>query len=258
MTRKSRTAAKFELQRKSWGKLRRILPSPIELEMIGVIRNQEADDLRDSGRLEALIVELGLNDDGLEDFPHSLRPHCGRGLRIWQYPREFALYLSHLLRLDVRSYIELGIRHGGTFVTTVECLTRCNSVTSALGVDIMPCPSMKEYARLNPAAQFLQINTQSEDFEHALDHYGPFDAALIDANHDEEECRHELGLLRDRCSVIAFHDIANPDFPDVGRVWADVKKIGDFECHEYVSGYSEPHTPMGIGLAVKRVLTRGG
>jgi hypothetical protein len=55
--------------------------------------------------------------------------------------------------------------------------------------------------------------------------------------------------------VIAFHDIANPDFPDVGRVWAEVRELDDFQCHEYVSRYSEPHTPMGIGLAVKRAST---
>lgn len=255
MTRASRLAAKFELQRKSWGKLRQILPLPIDLEMIEAIRGQEADTLRDPDRLELLIVELGLNDDGIEDFPRSLRPHCGRGLRIWQYPREFALYLSQLLRLDVRSYIELGIRHGGTFVMTVECLSRCNVATSALGVDIMPCPSMEAYERLNPSATFLCVSTQSEEFEHALDRHGPFDAALIDANHDAEECRHEFRLLRDRCSVIAFHDIVNPDFPDVGQVWADVRELDDFECHEYVSGYSEPHTPMGIGLAIRRAST---
>ena len=97
-----RWAAKFELQRKSWGKLRQLRPSPIDLSKIALIRAQCHAALRDPDRLEALILALGLNDDGLEDFPPALRPHCGHGLRIWQYPREFARYLAQLVRLGVR------------------------------------------------------------------------------------------------------------------------------------------------------------
>jgi hypothetical protein len=255
----NRWAAKFELQRKSWGKLRRIRPSPIDLTKVALIRAQSPASLRDPDQLAAVILALGLNDDGLEDFPPALRPHCGHGLRIWQYPQEFARYLAQLLRLGVRSYLELGIRHGGTFVTTVECLGRGGTLTSALGVDIMPCPSMAEYSRLNPAARFLELNTQSSAFERALDEHGPFDAALIDANHDEEECRHEFEVLRNRCAMLAFHDIANTEFPAIGRVWADIAKLVGYRCFEYVSDYPEQHTPMGIGLAIREdAWIRGG
>jgi hypothetical protein len=254
----NRLAAKFELQRKSWGKLKQLRPSPIDLTRVDLIRAASPAALRDPERLEELILALGLNDDGLDDFPPALRPHCGHGLRIWQYPREFARYLAELLRLGVRSYVELGVRHGGTFVATVECLARCGTVTSALAVDIMDCPSMAEYQRLEPAARFLRLNTQSAAFERALDEHGPFDAALIDANHDEEECRHELGLLRDRCAMLAFHDIANTDFPAIGRVWAEVTRLAGYRCLEYVSGYPERHTPMGIGLAVREDAWTGG
>lgn len=252
-------AAKFELQRRSWGKLRKLRPSPIDLGRIAMIRAERPAALRDPAGLEALILALGLNDDGLGDFPPALRPHCGHGLRIWQYPWEFARYLAELLRLGVRSYLELGVRHGGSFVTTVECLARSGTLKSALAVDVMPCPSMAEYSRLNPAARFLQLNTQSAAFERALDEHGPFDAALIDANHDEEECRHEFELLRDRCAMLAFHDIANTDFPAVGRVWSEVTALPGYRCLEYVSAYPEPHTPMGIGLAVREeAWIRGG
>jgi cephalosporin hydroxylase len=253
----SSPAAKFELQRKSWGKLKRLHPSPIDLGQVARIRGRSPADLRDPERLEALILELGLNDDGLEDFPPALRPHCGHGLRIWQYPEEFARYLAQLLRLGVGSYLELGVRHGGTFVATVECLARCGTLTSALAVDVMPCPSMAEYSRLNPAAAFLRLNTQSPAFERALDEHGPFDAALVDANHDEEECRHELAVLRDRCAMVALHDIANTDFPAIGRVWADLRALPGYRCWEYVAAYPEPHTPMGIGLAVREEAWEG-
>lgn len=247
----SRLADKFELQRRSWGKLRRLRPSPIDLSKVALIRARSPEALRDPDQLEDLILALGLNDDGLEDFPPALRPHCGHGLRIWQYPRELARHLAELVRLGVGSYLELGVRHGGTFVATVECLARCGPVTRALAIDIMDCPSMAGYSRLQPAARFLRLNTQSADFERALDEHGPFDAALIDANHDEEECRYELELLRGCCAMIAFHDIANTEFPAIGRVWADVTRLAGYRCLEFVSEYTEPHTPMGIGLAIR-------
>lgn len=244
-------SAKFELQRKSWGKLKQIRPTTIDLGMVERIRRAEPAVFTDPTRLEALILELGLNDDGLDDFPASLLPHCGHGLKIWQYPRELAAYLAHLVRLEVRSYLELGTRHGGTFVVTVESLARCGLLESALGVDIMPCPSMLEYVASEPRARFAQVNTQSDDFARVVDEHGPFDAALIDANHSAAECRRELSVLAHRCRVIAFHDIANTEFPEVGTVWNEVKALGTFRCFEYISGYREPHTPMGLGLAIK-------
>ena len=242
---------KFELQRKSWGKLRRVRPAAIDLARVELIRDTPPERIRDAEALAELIPRLGLNDDGLDDFPASLRPYCGQGLRIWQYPQEFAAYLSRLIELGARSYLELGTRHGGTFITTVECLARCGRFEAALGVDIMPCPSMSEYQALRPGTTFLRLNTQSEDFVRALDRYGPFDVALIDANHDEEECRHEFRILKDRCGMIALHDIANTEFPAVGKVWRAVQESGEFQCFSYISDIREPHLPMGIGLAVK-------
>lgn len=247
----SRLAKKFELQKKSWAKLRQIHPSVIDLAKIQRIRDQKPESLRDPDALASLILELGLNDDGLDDFPEFLRPYCGNGLRIWQYPHEFSRYLAHVLRLGVRSYIELGTRHGGTFVTTVECIARCCNLEFALGIDIMPCPSMAEYTVINPKAEFFQVNTQSEKFARVIEERGPFDAAFIDANHDEEECRHELEVLKNHCNMVAFHDIANTEFPAVGQVWHDVKQLGEYRCYEYISDYAEPHIPMGIGLAVR-------
>jgi len=246
-----RLADTFELQKKSWAKLRKIRPSAIDLAKIDTIRTESPESLLDSDVLAELMLELGLNDDGLQDFPEFLRAHCGTGLRIWQYPSEFSRYLAYVLKLGVRSYLELGTRHGGTFVLTVECIDRCNGLKSAIGIDIMQCPSMSEYAEGNPKVEFLQVNTQSAEFRRAIDEHGHFDIALIDANHDEEECRKEFEFLKDRCSMVAFHDIANTEFPGVGIVWNDVRTLDRYRCHEFISDYAEPHIPMGIGLAVR-------
>ena len=249
---------KFALQKKSWGKLRRIRPSAIDLVKIEQIRTAKASIFQPDGvGLEDLILDLGLNDDGLGDFPESLRPHCGHGLLIWQYPREFSRYLLHLGRLGVKSYVELGVRHGGTFVTTVECLARQGEIERALAIDIMPCPSIEEYIALRPEVRFARVNTQSREFARVVDEFGPFDAAMIDANHDEEECQHEFEILKERCPILAFHDVANREFPDVAKVWKRVLGLGEYLCYEYLSNYPEPHLPMGIGLAVRKTWAAG-
>jgi cephalosporin hydroxylase len=251
-------ATKFELQRKSWSKLRRLRPVAVDLERIRLIRMADPAALRDPGRLANLILTLGLNDDGLSDYPVCLRPYCGQGLRIWQYPEEFGRYLAHLVRLNVRSYMEIGVRHGGTFVATVECLARSGPLVAAVAVDIMPSPSVVQHARLNPSVRFLRVNTQSTAFDRALARMEPFDAVFVDANHDEAECLHEVESVRQRCSAIALHDIANPDFPGVRRVWERICRWRGYRHIEYVSDYSEPHLPMGIGLAVRTNGETGG
>src|SRR4029077_13792201 len=110
---------------------------------ISLIREKSTEYLSQAGNLETLLLELGLNDEGLNEFPASLHPFCGQGLRVWQYPGQFSKYLEQLSKLRVRSYLEIGIRHGGSFVTTVEFLDRFSPLEFAVAVDVIPCPSME-------------------------------------------------------------------------------------------------------------------
>src|SRR5687768_3987306 len=127
--------------------LRRLHALPIDLERVALIREREPRQLADPAELEALLLQLGLNDEGMHELPASLHPHCGQGLRIWQYPIQFSRYLAHLSKLKVRSYLELGVRHGGAFVATVEVLERFSPLQFAVGVDLLPCPALEEYRR---------------------------------------------------------------------------------------------------------------
>lgn len=49
------------------------------------------------------------------------------------------------MRLNVQSYLELGVRHGGSFVATVEILRRMSALNTAIAVDIIACPAMDDY-----------------------------------------------------------------------------------------------------------------
>jgi cephalosporin hydroxylase len=226
------------------------------LRSISLIRDADAGDLSDPERLESLLVQLGLNDEALHEFPEALHPSCGRGLRIWQYPIQFSRYLVHLSRLKIRSYLEVGVRHGGSFVATVEYLNRFCPLEFAIAVDVIDCPSMAAYLGQNPEAQFWCLNARGSEFAARLAELDALDLVFIDSHHEEDQCRAEFEILAERAGVLAFHDIANRDCPGVGRVWRAIARRPGYECFEYVNQYAGIGPFMGIGLAVKKVRLR--
>jgi hypothetical protein len=231
--------------------LKRLHPEPIDLSRVDLIRGRTLAELASPARVEALILELGLNEEGLSELPTELHPHCG-GLRIWQYPTQFSRYLVQLSRLAVRSYLEIGIRHGGSFVATTEYLERFHALDFSVGVDVIDCPSMAEYCSRNGKARFWQLSSRSPEFGTKLEALGPVDLVFIDSHHEEEQCRDELALLMPRAGMVALHDIANIGCPGIRRVWDELKCSTAYHCFEYVEQYAGLGPFMGIGLAVKR------
>src|ERR1700682_4726464 len=141
----SQNAFAWSRQRMSWAALNGLHPTPIDLGRTALIREADIDALSNPQWLESLLLRPGLNDEALNEFPGELHAHCGHGLRIWQYPTQFSKYLTQLSHLKIRSYLEIGIRHGGSFVTTAEYLHRFHSLDFAVGVDLIACPSMAGY-----------------------------------------------------------------------------------------------------------------
>jgi cephalosporin hydroxylase len=247
-----RSAFEWNRQKAGWARLKGLHPTAIDLRRVARLRSAAIEELVRPERLEVLLAELGLNDEALAEFPTALHAHCGHGLRLWQYPLQFSKYLVQLARLGVRSYLEIGIRHGGSFVTTAEYLERFAPLDFAVGVDIIPCPAMAHYQVINPKAQFWCENTRTPAFAARLDQLGPIDLVFVDSHHEEAQCRTELELLAERAAILAFHDISNIGCPGVGRVWQVVKAMPAYECHEFVEQYPDLGPFMGIGLAIKR------
>jgi len=242
----------WNARRRTWRILNGLRPAAIDLDRIHLIRERSPESLSQAKDLEALLLELGLNDEGLDEFPSHLHPFCGTGLRIWQYPVQFGKYLADIARRRVRSYLEIGIRHGGSFVATVEILNRFLPLELAIGVDIIPCPAMGEYKTLNPHIEFCCLNTQSDDFSALIDRIEPIDLVFIDSHHEETQCRREFAAVRKSANIIAFHDVLNANCPGVARVWNEVKAATEYECFEYTDQYDDFGPYMGIGLAVRR------
>lgn len=234
-------------------------PQDIDLTRIELIRERSPDWLADPDNLEdELLPALGLCHDP-RVYPEHLRPSLGRGLKHWQAPNQFSLYLAHLARYPIRSYLELGVWHGGTFVVTVEYLSQFNRLTTAAAMDIDESRGVLRFAELRPEVDFLQIDTTRPEFADEVDRRGPFDLVLVDADHSYEACRSDVEIVRDRAKMVALHDMVDETCEGVQRVWREMRSewADDWEFFEFTAQYEEVvrrfgSTVLGLGLAVRK------
>ena len=225
----------------------------IDLAGAQALRHAPQDALSDPQRLAVVLAEGGLNDEHLEQYPEHLHPYCGRGLRLWQLPDQFAPYLIEVGRRGVRRYLEIGVRHGGSFAATVEYLARAGELEEAVAVDIDAVPSLLPYPLEQPAVRLMQADTTTDDFAAWVGRHPGFDLAFIDGLHTYEGCRSDFETLRPKARMVALHDITNHIEADVGRVWTDLRReyADDYDFLEFTA-QSGDVPAMGIGLAVRR------
>lgn len=233
----------------------------LDLSPLELLRNAPLASLSDPSFLEHdLLPKLGLNDERLHQFPASLYPHTGRGLRHWQYPNQFSKYLVEISRLGIESYLEIGTRHGGTFVITVEYLSRFHPVRRAVGIDLsIPSAALRQWAAPRPGVTVLQGDSQGRAFTRLVRDSDPFDLVLIDGDHSEDGCRADYDLVAERSRAVVFHDIVSEPTPGVRAVWAEFRDArGDsFDIYEFTDQYDELKRVtgadfIGIGLAIPR------
>ena len=245
--------------------LRPLMPADklreLELSRLELIRSARLSDLRDPGFLEhELLPQLGLNDELLRQFPPSLYPHTGQGLYHWQYPNQFGPYLARVSRLGIQSYLEIGVRHGGTFLITIEYLSRFNPIQRAVGIDLgVPSSALREYAAARPHVTVLEGDSRGREFTTLVREGQPFDLVLIDGDHSEEGCRADLELVAEHGRVLVFHDIVSEPTPGVRKVWADFKHANG-ELHEFAE-FTEQYDELkaksnadyiGIGVSIPK------
>jgi hypothetical protein len=230
----------------------------IDLSRVELIRMASKEQLTDPAYLEhRLLPSLGLNDEYLWQVPSSLHRYTGYGLRHWQLPNQFSRYLLELSNHDVESYLEIGSRHGGTFVITVEYLDRFHPIRNAVAVDLARSRSLQRYAAERDGVKVLQADTRSETFKGFLREAGLFDLVMIDGDHKEAGCRSDFELVKHQARLIVFHDIASDAVPGVGKVWREVKAT-ERESFRFLE-FAEPHpdktegvVDFGLGLAIRK------
>jgi len=233
----------------------------IDLTAVEPILATDLSLLGDVAYLEhQLLPLLGINGENLDELPRHLHAHTGHGLRYWQYPAQLAPYLLHLASLAPRSYLELGVRHGGTFVLTTEYLGRVCRLERSVAVDLGAPPSILEYVAREPGRSFLQVNSRAPEFAAFLEADGPFDIAFIDGDHSLEGVRRDVETMAPWARVLVLHDIASDDYPGPGAVWRQLRdeQKDRWDFAEFVTQYDDVieltgKRWMGIGVASRRL-----
>lgn len=228
----------------------------LDLSRIGLIRESSLENLGNAMYLEYLIMRLGLNNEYPEEQPAFVGVHSG-GLKIWQYPNQFAKYLLLIGGLKISSYLEVGCRWGGTFVLTCEFLAMKCGLKRAVAMDIIDSP-VKEYCYVERNSEFIMMDSQSEDFKRFMaDNF--FDMILIDGDHEYDGVKSDYENCRDRANVLVFHDISSDVCPGVSAVWQEFKDShkDEFEFHEITDQYDEVVARagmkyLGIGVAIRK------
>jgi hypothetical protein len=192
---------------------------------ISLLRSASLRELRNEAFLrEEFLLTLGLNAEPLLEFPRQLHRWCGCGIRSWQYPVQFASYLTYLAEKDIRSYVEIGVRFGGTFIIIVEYMRRFCDLYRACALDMEPTSIMETYARQTAGVEY-KIGNSLEPELRAFLGSAAWDLALIDGNHSYEGCSTDFKSIRHRSKLIALHDISSGVCPGVRRMWEEIKNI---------------------------------
>ena len=217
------------------------------------ISRESPERLRDVAFLrDRLLPAVGLADDDLSQYPQFLHRHCGHGVRLWQFPIQFAPYLSLLSHLPIKSYLEIGVKHGGSFAVTMTYLSQFQSVENSGAVDLYESGNalrvFDEFAQSN----YLVANSRSGKFQEFLKEHQNFDLIFIDGDHSEEGARHDFETTRPHGKAFVFHDVVSCVCPGVTQVWAEAKRTPGYHFFEFVDQYgSENADPyMGIGVMV--------
>lgn len=214
------------------------------------------------------IPALGLNDEMLQEQPSELSQAFGKGLHIWQYPKQLAGYLAWLVDVapGITTYMEIGSRWGGMFILVSEWLRHNGAaLTRVIAVDpIAPTPFMQAYytlltrqkqaGDLPPELMYLQASSTSAMVNQVVDRTQP-DFVFVDGDHRMAGALADHMMARKYAQVIVHHDIHSQVCPDTTFLWSALKTLEApvFDAFEFIDQYdSVPGNFLGIGALKRR------
>lgn len=151
-----------------------------------------------------------------------------------QHPEEIAAFLTFLQEKQIRSFLEIGSKFGGTIWLVSRIMRKRSRVVS------VELPN-SEWGRSDsqPSIEQCFIQLRREGFDaHLLlgdstdativdrvKRLAPFDAALIDANHTEPYVRRDFANYGRLTRIVCFHDIVEKLVQTPGKKDIEVPKV---------------------------------
>lgn len=204
--------------------------------------------LKDESFVETLILACGINAEGaVDEMPRYF--NLNMGMRLWQYPKQFAKYLVWLSDQKIESYLEIGTRFGGTFLVTVAYLSRFNQLKTIAGVDLIASKDLTFFAQNNPEFKYLVGSTDSADFTALIEQR--WDLVFVDGDHTNPRLENDWELARKNAKYVALHDISNVHCPDVMKLWEMLSE--NYSYVEFTEQYAEVVNRTGcnfLGIGV--------
>ena len=208
--------------------------------------------------IEEILPTFGMNDESLDEMPEIFKPFFGWGIKFWQYPNQFSKLLSFFKDKEINSYLELGVRWGGTFILINEFLMKYNPLLEAHCIDLIPASEILHtyqtkykkqrfwYHQMETTSPFFFVNLEGGD---NITIQKKIDLIFIDA------CHAYSCIIRDYHTslmlgpkYIMFHDIANVNTRGAKIAWQEIKK-NHKKSYEFVDQYDGMNGKyLGLGL----------
>lgn len=156
---------------------------------------------------------------------------------------ELQTFVQFVKDNDIRSYLEIGAKYGGSFWHIVGAMPK-GSVAVAIDLPFgstfkrpFSQPYLMKCAKeLRHEGYDVHVIIGDSTHVHVINEAkrrGPYDLVLIDANHEESYVRQDWKNYGVLGKIVAFHDISydmNKNFPgkihpiQVPKVWDEIKK----------------------------------
>ena len=235
----------FRIRLQQRGKKETILPPEIihHIDHTNVIRTKYYEEKNLLKSLEENRVKA---TNELFRIPESAQ-------RAW----ELQQFINFLKTRQVRSYIEIGVRHGGTLFRVATALPKGSLIVAvdqpqgAWGAD--SANNLRNVIdRLSSIGYNAKVvfgnSSSQETIQRVKEISQKFDAAFIDADHRYDSVLKDYKAYSPFCELVAFHDIvgygcrSGNNLVEVPRLWSEIRS--DRHNYEIV----EKNSQMGIGI----------
>lgn len=183
---------------------------------------------------KAQLVDWLRNEAGSSNPDYFHAKKTG-GLKLQQVPEEYCALLTLLKASDIKTYLELGIGNGGSFVTA--CYFMKHSLETAVAVDNLAYRNLgigqneteilSYINSIETKASKFFINSSTDDYFKSIDSRLSYDCIFIDADHSYEGAKrdYENSLKHiNKGGLIIFHDINSAACPGIMKLWQEVKQ----------------------------------
>lgn len=228
--------------------------------LVNLIRNAPLEKLTNATYLEnILLLELGLNDVNLYEFPSNLSQYYGKGLKTWEYPVQFSKFLVSLSTLQLNNYLEINVGRG-TFIIVSEYLKRFNPNIKTYSINPQYSLIMDVYINnINPNSELILDFSNSKRFLDVSS--SQWDITFIDGDRSFEGITNQYNLIKKNSNILIIQDIVSDACPGVVSLWNILKKVyyKKNKIDEFTEQYEEVSKRqnrkyMGLGVIYTNIL----